>query len=234
MITSFRWRRRGATALAALALALVPAAAPASAAPTPAAVPAAATAAAGFSHRELPEPPPAGQVRAELDQLVVEAPHSMDGYSRAKFPHWAIQWGTCDTREVVLARDGAGVVQDGQCRAVAGEWVSVYDDKVLDAASKVDIDHMVPLAAAWRSGADGWDTAKRKAFANDLQHSQLVAVSAASNRSKADKSPDAWRPPALGYWCTYARAWTDIKHVYGLSVTGPEKAALNEMLDTCA
>ncbi|MGW4696650.1 HNH endonuclease family protein [Kitasatospora cineracea] len=232
MIIPSRWRR-GATALAALALALIPAAAPASAAPIPPAPPTASVPVTGFPHRQLPGPPSADQARMELDALVVEAPHSMDGYSRAKFPHWAIQWGTCDTREVVLARDGVDVVQDGQCRAIAGTWTSVYDDKVLTAASQVDIDHMVPLAAAWRSGADGWDTAKRKAFANDLEHSQLVAVSAASNRSKADKSPDAWRPPALGYWCTYSRAWTDIKHVYGLSVTEQEKAALNEMLDTC-
>ncbi|MGH3984563.1 MAG: hypothetical protein ACRDST_18225 [Pseudonocardiaceae bacterium] len=44
---------------------------------------------------------------------------------------------------------------------------------------------MVPLANAWRSGADTWDTAKRRAFANDLTNSQLIAVSAASNRAKA-------------------------------------------------
>ncbi|MFF4344305.1 HNH endonuclease family protein [Kitasatospora sp. NPDC001540] len=232
MIISTRWRR-GATALAALALALIPAV-PASAAPAAAVPPAASTPAVFSPLRQLPKPPSVEQVRVELDELVVEAPHSMDGYSRTKFPHWAIQWGTCDTREVVLARDGVDVVQDGQCRAVTGTWVSVYDDKVLTAASQVDIDHMVPLAAAWRSGADGWDTAKRKAFANDLEHSQLVAVSAASNRSKADKSPDAWKPPAAAYWCEYSRAWTDVKYVYGLSVTEPEKQALVEMLDTCA
>ncbi|MFE7560183.1 hypothetical protein [Kitasatospora sp. NPDC057500] len=80
-------------------------------------------------------------------------------------------------------------------------------------------------------GADTWI---RRAFANDLEHSQLIAVSAASNRSKGDKTPDAWRPPAASYWCTYSRAWTDTEHLYGLSVTKPGKAALNEMLDTCA
>ncbi|WP_308020166.1 hypothetical protein [Streptomyces sp. LS1784] len=59
-------------------------------------------------------------------------------------------------------------------------------------------------------------------------------MSADSNRAKADKGPDVWRPSATGYWCTYSRAWTDIKHVYGLSVTETEKSALTEMLDTCA
>ncbi|MFF2751341.1 DUF1524 domain-containing protein [Kitasatospora sp. NPDC058048] len=229
MITS-AWWRRGATTVAALAVALIPAAAPAAAAASPTAP----TAAVVARHRQLPEPPPAEQARAELDELVVEAPHSMEGYSREKFPHWIKQYGTCDTREVVLQRDGQDVVQDDQCRAVSGSWTSPYDDKTFTDAKQLDIDHLVPLAASWRAGADSWSTDKRRAFANDLTHSQLVAVSAASNRAKADKSPDLWRPPLRSYWCTYSRAWTDIKHLYGLSVTEPEKSALVEMLDTCA
>lgn len=157
----------------------------------------------------------------------------MTGYSRAKFPHWAKQYGECDTREGVLQRDGQNVVQDDKCRAILGTWCSEYDGKTLTASGQVDIDHMVPLAAGWRTGADLWDTAKRKAFANDLVHSQLIAVSAASNRSKGDQTPDLWKPPLKSYWCTYSRAWIDVKHVYQLNVTEPEKTALGEMLDTC-
>ncbi len=183
---------------------------------------------------QMPEPPSAEVVRTELADLTIEAPHSMNGYSRAKFPHWSQQGNKCDTREVVLKRDGENVTQDAQCRAVSGSWHSLYDDKTLTAASQVDIDHMVPLANAWRSGADDWTTDRRKQFANDLAHSQLIAVSAASNRSKGDQSPDQWPPPSRGYWCTYARAWTDVKHIYQLSVTQPEADKLASMLDTCA
>ncbi|WP_372478804.1 HNH endonuclease family protein [Streptomyces griseocarneus] len=183
--------------------------------------------------RDLPEPPPASVAREELAELVVEAPHSMDGYSRAKFPHWIKQMGSCDTREVVLSRDGKDVRTDSECRAVSGTWTSAYDGKVLNAASQVDIDHMVPLANAWRSGADGWDTDKRKGFANDLTNSQLIAVSASSNRSKGDQGPDQWQPPLASYWCTYARAWTHVKHLYRLHVTQPEQTTLVNMLDTC-
>ncbi|MFE3187084.1 hypothetical protein ACFXKR_40530 [Streptomyces violascens] len=92
---------------------------------------------------------------------------------------------------------------------------------------------MVPLAAGWRAAADQWDTPKRKAFANDLEHSQLIAVSAASNRSKGDQRPDLWKPPFKSYWCTYSRAWIDVKHTYELYVTEAEKSTLGEMLDTC-
>jgi hypothetical protein len=169
----------------------------------------------------------------ELARLPVAEQRSMDGYSRAKFPHWAQQGVNCDTREVVLARDGSAVRKDDQCRAVSGLWISEYDGVVIDGASKVDIDHMVPLANAWRSGADTWDQDKRKRFANDLVGSQLIAVSATSNRSKADQGPDQWRPPLRSYWCTYGRAWTDVKYDYGLTVTEQEKSSLEDMLDSC-
>ncbi|MFB7747080.1 hypothetical protein [Streptomyces sp. NPDC056132] len=134
----------------------------------------------------------------------MDAPHAMAGYSRTKFPHWAMQGNQCDTREIVLRRDGQNVVQDDKCRAVSGTWHSEYDGKNLTAASQVDVDHMVPLAAAWRAGVDQWDTPRRKAFANDLEHSRLIAVSAASNRSKGDQTPDLWKPPLQSYWCTYS------------------------------
>ncbi|WP_422070632.1 HNH endonuclease family protein [Streptomyces orinoci] len=131
--------------------------------------------------------------------LPVAAPRPMTGYSRAKFPHWAIQHGTCDTRETVLARAGQDVKQDAKCRAVSGHWHSPYDNLTLTSASQVDIDHLVPLANAWRSGADQWTTATRKAFANDLNQPQLLAVSAASNRAKGDQSPDQWMPKNHDY-----------------------------------
>ncbi|MGW1169115.1 GmrSD restriction endonuclease domain-containing protein [Streptomyces sp. NPDC002550] len=220
-------RRAAILALTCLSLLATATPAPASAATLT------TTAAPMVVRRDLPEPPAADVAPKELGELPIEAPHSMAGYSRAKFPHWIRQYGECDTREVVLSRDGRGVTQDSMCRATTGTWYSPYDGKTLDAASKVDIDHMVPLANAWRSGADTWATDKRKKFANDLDHAQLIAVSAASNRSKGDQSPDQWAPPNKDYWCTYSRAWTDIKYLYGLSITPPEKTKLTEMLNTC-
>ncbi|MFJ4518922.1 HNH endonuclease family protein [Streptomyces sp. NPDC088770] len=187
----------------------------------------------GAAAGTLPGVPAAEQARTELAGLKV-APHgSMAGYSRAKFPHWAQQGERCDTREKVLERDGTGVQRDGECRAVSGRWTSAYDDKKFTNASDLDIDHMVPLANAWRSGASEWSQEKRKAFANDLTHPQLLAVSAASNRSKGDQGPDEWQPPSKPYWCTYARAWVSVKATYELSVTATEKNTLTEMLGTC-
>ncbi|RFU85693.1 HNH endonuclease [Streptomyces triticagri] len=181
----------------------------------------------------LPGMPSAQRARSQLDALRVAEQASMTGYSRAKFPHWAEQGERCDTRETILERDGEDVRQNDECRAVSGTWVSVYDDKSFTDSGDLDIDHMVPLANAWRSGARDWPQERRKAFANDLTHPQLLAVSAASNRSKGDQGPDEWQPPARTYWCLYARAWTSVKSTYELTVTQEEKNKLGEMLDTC-
>jgi hypothetical protein len=48
----------------------------------------------------------------------------------------------------------------------------------------------VPLAEAWDSGASQRTAKERELYANDLGDARdLIAVSAASNRSKADRTP---------------------------------------------
>ncbi|MER6499196.1 HNH endonuclease family protein [Streptomyces sp. NPDC001455] len=183
--------------------------------------------------RDLPEPPDVVKARELLAELVVADENDVPGYSRSKFPHWITQHGTCDTREVVLQRDGQDVVQDAQCRAVSGTWYSEYDGKTVASASGIDIDHIVPLKEAWRSGASEWSTGERRAFANYLTHSQLIAVSAGSNRAKGDKDPGNWLPPLQSYHCTYSRAWISVKADYGLTANPAEVDALSRMLDTC-
>lgn len=181
----------------------------------------------------LPGVPAVPQARQQLAGLDVAAHGSMAGYSRDRFPHWSGQGENCDTREAVLERDGTDVQRNDECRAVSGRWESVYDGEKFTDSSDLDIDHLVPLANAWRSGADDWTQTRREEFANDLTHPQLIAVSASSNRSKGDQGPDAWQPPAKAYWCVYGRAWVSVKSTYELTVTEAEKRELDEMLDTC-
>jgi hypothetical protein len=100
-----------------------------------------------------PTPPniPSGSTaRSQLAVLRVAPVGSQTGYSRDLFPHWITQYGTCNTREVVLKRDGTNVVQDSACAAVSGRWYSPYDGATWTLASDVDIDHMVPLSNAWK------------------------------------------------------------------------------------
>lgn len=93
---------------------------------------------------------------------------------------------------------------------------------------------MVALADAHRSGGASWDPAQKAAFANDLALADaLIAVSASANRSKSDRSPDQWLPPAPASHCRYVTAWIDVKYQWALSVTPAEKATLDSLLAGC-
>ncbi|MEV6341805.1 HNH endonuclease family protein [Actinoplanes sp. NPDC051851] len=173
-----------------------------------------------------------GNASAQLAELKVAAEGKMTGYSREKFPHWKSTGKNCDVRDSVLERDGTDVKTEG-CNVVSGTFTSFYDGKTLDSPTKVDIDHTVPLANAWRSGADKWTTDQREDFANDLDRPQLLAVSASSNRSKGDQDPSTWKPPSQDAWCDYATDWITVKNFYELTVTEKEKGALAYMLETC-
>ncbi|GGT29358.1 hypothetical protein GCM10010207_31530 [Streptomyces atratus] len=181
----------------------------------------------------MPTPVSASTARTYLSELTVSAEGSSTGYSRDKFPHWITQSGTCNTREVVLDRDGTNVTQNSSCAAVSGSWYSEYDGATWTAASDLDIDHMVPLAEAWRSGASSWTTAQRQAYANDLTRPQLIAVTDNVNQSKGDQDPASWLPSRTAYRCTYVRAWVHVKHYYDLSVDSAEKSALQSVLNGC-
>ncbi|MER6617617.1 HNH endonuclease family protein [Streptomyces xantholiticus] len=180
-----------------------------------------------------PTPVSASTARSYLSQLTVSAEGSSSGYSRDLFPHWITQSGTCNTREVVLRRDGSNVQQDSSCAAVSGSWYSPYDGATWYAASDVDIDHIVPLAEAWRSGASSWTTSKRQQFANDLTRPQLIAVTDNVNQSKGDQDPAEWMPPRSSYHCYYARMWVHTKYYWNLKVDPAEKSALQSVLNGC-
>lgn len=180
-----------------------------------------------------PAPVSAATARTYLGQLTEKAEGSSDGYSRDKFPHWKTQSGTCNTREVVLKRDGTNVQQDSSCAATSGTWKSPYDGGTWTAASDVDIDHVVPLSEAWKSGASSWTTAQREGFANDLGRPQLIAVTDNVNQSKGDQDPAEWMPPTTSYHCYYARMWVDVKHHYNLTVNAEEKSKLSSILNGC-
>lgn len=120
--------------------------------------------------------PSASTAQSQLAALTVAPQGSSEGYSRDLFPHWITISGACDTRETVLNRDGTNLVIGSDCYPDSGSWYSPYDGATWTAASDVDIDHVVPLSNAWKSGASSWTTAKRQDFANDLQNPQLIAV----------------------------------------------------------
>nr|WP_308431107.1 HNH endonuclease family protein [Kitasatospora griseola] len=174
-------------------------------------------------------------MRAAIDALAVAA-EDRTGYVRTAFRHWIdADKNGCDTRKEVLIAEAVTAPAVGAgCALTGGEWLSSYDDLVLNDASLSDVDHVVPLAESWDSGASTWSAAERQAYANDLAEPRaLIAVSAKSNRAKADKDPAEWLPPAEAYRCTYLTDWVVVKTRWGLSVDPAEADALHRLAAGC-
>jgi hypothetical protein len=175
---------------------------------------------------------PARAAAAELLRSVRVADELDDaGYDRDLFPPWVDDDGDgCDTRCEVLEVERI----DELPGLPAGGWRSVYDDVTTDDPSELDIDHLVALGEAWRSGAATWDPARRAAFATDLDDARtLIAVTASSNRSKGDNDPSQWRPPVEAHWCTYVTDWLAVKLRWDLAVDPIEFTALQFLVDDC-
>ncbi|MFC8765814.1 HNH endonuclease family protein [Streptomyces sp. NPDC057193] len=204
-----------ARGFAALSLALTPLAVPASA---HAALPAAAAA------QTFPLSYAIGQIPV--------AEENRAGYTRDKFRHWNTGLDPadgCNTRaEVLLAEATEAPSVAAGCKIGEGEWLSYYDEQEVTDPAKLDIDHMVPLAEAWDSGASAWDAKRREAYANDQDAAaSLVAVTARTNRQKADQDPATWMPPAPNATCRYLAEWTATKLRWGLAADQSEIDAIN-------
>ena len=160
-------------------------------------------------------------------------PVEIPEYNRAAWQHWIDADGDCqDTRQEVLIEETliAPTLDARGCRVVAGLWRDEYTGTIYADPSDLDVDHRVSLANAHRAGGWAWDAARKRAYANDLlRREHLVAVSASANRSKADRGPEAWRPPLRESWCHYATTWRAVKQRWTLAITADEERALRDM-----
>jgi hypothetical protein len=185
-----------------------------------------------------PPPSPPGDPTAVLVGLRVAPEGARVGYQRELFEHWIdADRDGCDTREEVLMAESRSTAQVDpyRCKVLEGDWFSAYDGLTFTDPSELDIDHMVPLAEAWDSGASTWDANRRQSFANDLGRPQaLRAVSASSNRSKGDLDPGQWKPTRDAAWCEYANDWVTVKKAWDLSADQNEVDDLRLMLRTCS
>lgn len=177
------------------------------------------------------------QERTILSMLrsLTVAPERSADYDRELFPHWDYLGDDCDVRDrVLIAEARRGPSTGNSCPVGPGRWLSAYDGVTVREPSELDIDHMVPLAEAWGSGARGWTTVVREAFANDLGYAgSLIAVTASSNRSKGDQDPAEWLPPRTAYRCTYVSEWIAVKWRWRLTVDSSEQSALRVLANSC-
>jgi hypothetical protein len=174
---------------------------------------------------------------APLRQAVADLPVATEvrtGYDRDKFKHWIDADGDgCSTRyEVLIAEADDPVTVGSGCSLSGGRWFSYYDRVSWTSPSDVDIDHMVPLAEAWDSGARRWSAATRERFANDLgDRRSLVGVTDNVNQSKGDQDVAEWLPEFSR--CRYLREFVAVKIRWRLRVDSAEKSAMRSLAKSC-
>lgn len=189
---------------------------------------------------------PAAATRALDDLRPGPRSPAVAAYDRDEFgTAWAdVDHNGCNQRDDVLLRDAVPgsttVARQGACDhdVLAGSWVDPYTGRTLTfddlkspaQAQAIQIDHVVPLAEAWRSGAASWSAERRRAYANEL--TVLLAVDGPANAAKSDDDPAAWRP-RQAYQCEYAVRWIAVKSTWSLTADRSERSALEEMLTTC-
>jgi uncharacterized protein DUF1524/excalibur calcium-binding domain-containing protein len=185
---------------------------------------------------------PPSSALAALGAVEVKGRAPRTGYDRDLFgPAWAdVDRNGCDTRNDVLARDLTGeAFKPGtrDCVVVTGTLADPYSGRTIafqrgqDTSDDVQIDHVVALSDAWQKGAQGWDEARRTAFANDPLN--LLAVDGPLNSQKSDGDAATWLPPNTAYRCAYVARQVAVKVGYGLWMTPAERDAAATVLSRC-
>jgi hypothetical protein len=187
---------------------------------------------------EPSRPAASGSALGVLDTLPVKPEVNSPPYRRDSFgPPWDdVDDNGCDTRNDILARDLTQLARSNGCVVAAGRLDDPYtgDDITFNrarGASAVQIDHVVSLSDAWRTGASQWTAKQRLAFANDPEN--LLAVDGPENQRKGDDDASEWLPPVKGYRCPFIARQVGVKARYGLWVESGEKDAMRTVLATC-
>jgi len=182
----------------------------------------------------------AATARTQLADLPVKGSAPATGYDRVG--DFGTAWldvdrNGCDTRNDVLARDLTAITRKGPCTVLRGTLVSPYTGATIDfvrgntTSTLVQIDHVVALENAWRTGAQQLPQAERAALANDPEN--LFAVDGRSNAQKRSGDAATWLPADRSFRCTYVEHQVAVKTKYRLWVVPAERDAIARVLERC-
>lgn len=182
----------------------------------------------------------AATARRQLAALPVKGKAPATGYDRTG--DFGTAWldvdhNGCDTRNDVLARDLTEIERQGPCKVLRGTLVSPYTGARVDfvrgdtTSTLVQIDHVVALENAWRTGAQQLSQSDREALANDPEN--LFAVDGRSNAQKRSGDAATWLPAETGFRCTYVEHQVAVKTTYRLWVAPAERDAMERVLARC-
>ena len=166
------------------------------------------------------------------------------GYARSKFPDnepsdvssgHTLDGKSLSLRYYVIELDSSGAhIPAGKSESyMTGTLHNEYTGKAITLThgpdtTAIQVDHVVALGDAWKTGACRWSSSKRTSFAIDV--AELRAVDTRDNEAKSDKDAAQWLPPANRTW--YVETQINIKAKYGLGVTAAERSAITRVLKT--
>lgn len=144
----------------------------------------------------------------------------------------------CDTRNDLLALRLEKVqIKPGtnDCVVASGVLEDPYGGEKLSyesgGGSDIQLEHVVALGDAWRTGAQQLSQQERNNLANDPLN--LLMVKGSLNMAKRDSNIATWQPPNKAFGCDYAARQVAVKTKYDLWVVAAEKETLATVLDRC-
>lgn len=171
---------------------------------------------------------------SDLDSLKVVPDHgNRNGYNRRDYGNG--QWPSApgafqscwSVRDEVIKRQadpGTLKLTPNGCAVASVSMTDPYTGRKItannanDVATKIQIDHVIPVAYADSNGAASWDQAVKDSYYADMDMGHLIATSTHQNRDlKSDKGPSEYmldRDAPLSYKAAYAQDWVAIIREY--------------------
>lgn len=190
--------------------------------------------------QQLSKDAPHTQFLEAIKELPVKAAITQRYHRQAFGKAWADEnHNGCDTRNDILHRDLKDVeTKPGthHCVVLSGTILDPYTGRFIyfkrgPFSAKIQIDHVVALGNAWRSGAAQWNEKQRQEFANDPLN--LLAVEGKANEDKSASSAAQWLPPNKGFRCAYVARQVAVKRKWHLWVSSQEKKAMLNVALSC-
>lgn len=191
-----------------------------------------------ISQNQIDASAPQNPAIQALGKLAIKGRAPMTGYSRQQFGgSWASE-GTCNNRDLILARDMTQVTyKPNTCEVETGTLNdpyignTIHFERGVGTSDAIQIDHVVAIGDAWQTGAQEISLASREQMYNDPL--ELLAVDGPTNEQKGDGDAATWLPPNKAYRCRYVARQIAVKLKYNLWVTQAEHDAMARVLGSC-